>query len=82
MTEEQEYVYKGVTIGHYTIAFDKVEHVETVPAATEQEEPRLIVSFSGGQIYLRGQDAENFYNAYRAYLGYFYEVDEDEELPF
>jgi len=82
MSEEQELVYKGITVGHYSIAFDKVAFIETMGALSDSDEFGLTIRFScGGYIDLRHPDAVSFYNAYRAYLGYFPEVDEKEELP-
>jgi hypothetical protein len=77
MSEEQELVYKGIAVGHYSIAFSQVQYTET------EKDGTLSLFFAGGQyLNLVGDDAETFYKAYRAYLGYLPEVDEEEELPF
>jgi len=77
MTEEQEFVYRGITVGLYSIAFDQVQYTKT------EKDGTLSISFAGGQyLNLVEDDAETFYKAYRTYLGYFPEMDEDEELPF
>lgn len=77
MSEEQEYVYRGITVGLYSITFSQVQYTKT------EKDGTLSLFFAGGQyLNLVEDDAETFYKAYRAYLGYFIEVDEDEELPF
>jgi hypothetical protein len=68
--------YKGVTVGKYSIAFSQVHYIEV------EKDGSLSVFFNGRFLMFNGQDAENFYRAYRAYLGIFPEADEDEELPF
>lgn len=78
--------YRGITISRFIIPFDKVLYVEFFDdGSSNPENTTVAVYFSFSQhnyISIKKQDAINFYNAYRAWLGYSPEADESQEGLF